>query len=404
MQDVGSPASTVDATIGEMRRERAVDSLALSREPSPRLDRITRLGAAIFNVPMTSIRVIDHGEAWFPSVWGADDAVRVLRDSTLCNVTMDTDRILVVEDVGEDPRLRDIEPLRAAGIRFYAGHPLRDSDGNVIATYSLYDVEPRSLTERQLTIFEDIAAWAQEELVASAGMTHAGHVQASMLPSEPVEDGDWSVGARCLPAMAVGGDFFDYHVQDDVLHLALGDVMGKGTAAALIGAGARAALRATQAAVMAGVDLGVIATQVARGQLADLERVGSFVTLFQAVVDLRDGTLRYVDAGMGLCVLRHADGNVEHLHGEDAPFGILAGDHWTEHQATMDPGSRLLVFSDGLLDLLDDPDDWRGAVGELLDDHDSVPELVATVGRMARERTPVDDVTVVVVHRKASGG
>jgi sigma-B regulation protein RsbU (phosphoserine phosphatase) len=401
MQDVGLPASAVVATSRERRRQRAVDSLALSREPNPRLDRITRLGAAVFDVPITSITVVDHGQAWFPSLWGDDDVGRVLRDSTLCNVTMDTGQILVIEDLAADPRLRDIEPVRAAGIRFYAGHPLLDSGGNVVATYCLYDVERRSLTEHQLTIFRDMAGWAQEELVSSAGMTEAGYVQASMFPSESLDGGEWSVDGRCLPALAVGGDFFDYQVQDDVLHLALGDVMGKGTAAALIGAGARAALRGARAAAMAGVDLGVIATQVARGLLADLERVGSFVTLFEAVVDLSDGTLRYVDAGMGLCVLRHPDGNVEHLHSEDAPFGILGDDHWTERQATMEPGSRLLVFSDGVLDLLDDPENWRCEVGELLDGHDSVPEVVAAVARMARQRTPIDDVTVVAVHRRA---
>src|SRR5206468_147089 len=66
MQDVGSPASADAATSRERRRQRAVDSLALSRDPNPRLDRITRLGAAVFDVPITSITVVDHGQAWFP--------------------------------------------------------------------------------------------------------------------------------------------------------------------------------------------------------------------------------------------------------------------------------------------------------------------------------------------------
>ncbi len=391
-------------TSRESRRQRAVDSLALTRDPNPRLDRITRLGAVVFDVPITSITVLDQGQLWFPSVWGVGDVERVLRESTLCDATMEMDRMLVVSDVAEDPRFHAIEAVAATGVRFYAGHPLRDANGNVIATFCLYDVEPRTVTERELTIFQEMAAWAEQEFLWSAGMTEAGHVQASMLPSEPVVGGEWSVDGRCLPALAVGGDFFDYQLQDDVLHLALGDVMGKGTSAALIGAGARAALRGTQAAVMAGVDLGVTATQVARGLFDDLERAESFVTLFEAVVDLVDGTLRYVDAGMGLCVLRRPDGQLEHLHSRDAPFGILAGDHWTERQTRMDPGSRLLLFSDGLLDLIDDPDDWQRHVGTLLDAHDSVPELVAAVGRMARQQTPLDDVTVVVVHRRASVG
>jgi hypothetical protein len=400
MHEVTRPTKQVAAPMPESHRQRALDSLALSRRQDPRLDRITRLGAAVFEVPMTSITVIDHGQTWFPSVWGHDDVAERLRRSTLCDVVMNLDRMLVVDDVADDPGLRDIEALRATGIRFYAGHPLIDGAGNLIATYSLYDIEPRTLTPHQLSIFEEMAAWAQQELVSSVSMAEAGHVQASMLPTAPLENGEWAIDGRCVPALAIGGDFFDYHVQDGVLHLAVGDVMGKGTAAALVGAGARAALRGARAAVIAGVDLGVTATQVARGLLADLERVGSFVTLFEAAVDLSDGAVRYIDAGMGLCVLRHADGNVEHLSSQDLPMGVLPDDHWTERYATMEPGSRLLVFSDGLLDLLEEPDDWRREVDHLVEVTDSVPSLLRTVALMASRRPPLDDVTVVAVHRR----
>ena len=72
-------------------------------------------------------------------------------------------------------------------------------------------------------------------------------------------------------------------------------VMGKGTPAALIAAGVRAALRGTEAAAAAGVDLGVTVTRTARTLADDMERTESFVTLFEAVIDLDDAprTLPY---------------------------------------------------------------------------------------------------------------
>src|SRR6476620_8761339 len=160
------------------------------------------------------------------------------------------------------------------------------------------------------------------------------------------------------------------------MHVGMGDVMGKGTGAALVGAGTRAAVRGPHPAVTAGADLGVTVTQVARSLLPDLERAGSFVTLFEAAIDLDDGLLRYVDAGMGLALLRHADGTFERLSGRDRPLGVLPDDHWTEHETGVEPGDRMLVFSDGLLDLLPDPLAWVEAVGELLASHDSATGLL----------------------------
>jgi serine phosphatase RsbU (regulator of sigma subunit) len=191
-------------------------------------------------------------------------------------------------------------------------------------------------------------------------------------------------------------------VAQGTLHVDMGDVMGKGTGAALVGAGARAAIRGTHAAVTAGADLGVTVTHVARSLLPDLERAGSFVTLFEAAVDLEDGLMRYVDAGMGLALLRHADGTLERLTGRDRPLGVLPDDHWTEQQAELGPGDRMIVFSDGLLDLLDDPEAWPDAVAGLLAGADTAPGLLAEVVALGAQRVALDDVTVVAVYRAAT--
>ena len=383
----------------EERRQRAVDSLVLREDAAhDRLDRITRMARIVFDVPLASITILDGDRAWYPSAQGFPGEPTA-RSETFCARAHDLDEVMVVPDATQVPDFADLPAVRDLSVRFYAGHPLRDHLGNVVGTFCIFDRQPRDLDAEQMVTFRDLAAWAQQELVASAEMSQAGQVQASLLPARAVRFEGWAVDGMCLPALAVGGDFYDFGVTNGVVHLGLGDVMGKGTGAALVGAGVRAALRGTNAAVAAGADLGITATQVARSLLGDLERAESFVTLFEAAIDLEDGYVRYVDAGAGLALLQRASGELLTLGSEDRPFGILPDDHWTEHETTMDPGDRLLVFSDGVLDLLDDPVDWAPEVGALLAQAVDLPSALGSIARLARTRTPLDDVTAVAVFR-----
>ena len=258
----------------DLRRQRAVDGLGLSEPGShPRLDRITRLACLALDVPMSAVTVLDHGRARFPSAHGFDP-VPVPEDETFCRTTIEGAEgvgPLEVADAPQDDRFRDL-PVVRDGIRTYVGVPLRDHTGTPVATFCVFDRRPRELTPEQREALEDLAAWAERELVASTEMQQASRVQASLLPSRPIRVGEWDVDGLCLPAMAVGGDFYDYEVTGGVLHVSLGDVMGKGTGAALIGAATRTALRGTAHAVAAGVDLGITITQVAHSMLDDLER------------------------------------------------------------------------------------------------------------------------------------
>lgn len=394
--------SLVRETGDEERRQRAVVALGLSEEgPQERFNRITRLAHTVFGTSRAAITVIDGDRAWFPAQHGFSSG-SIPREDTLCERTMETGELVLSEDARADPVFADKRAvLDHDDIGFYAGQPLRDRTGTIIGTFCIFDERPQRLSDEQVVALRDLASWAERELRSEAEMSAAGAVQASMLPPGDLEVDGWHVAGVCRPALAVGGDFYDYGVANGTLHVGLGDVMGKGTGAALLGAGTRAAVRGIHAAVTAGADLGVTITHVARTLLADFERAASFVTLFEAALDLEDGLLRYVDAGMGLALLRRADGTVERLTGRDRPLGVLPDDHWTEHETDLEPGGRLLVFSDGLLDLLPDPDAWVDAVGRLLAEHGTAPSLLGAIASLSDERIALDDVTAVAVYRAA---
>ncbi|MDT9592466.1 SpoIIE family protein phosphatase [Nocardioides zeae] len=392
----------MDVGADQLRDARAAEGVADAADYSiEQLDRITRIARKLFDVPASAITLFDGDRAWFPSSQGIPTAP-VPRRETFCQTTQTLGDLMVVPDARDDRRFAHLPAVRA-GTVFYAGHPLTDHLGNVVGTLCLFDDRPRSLDQEQLADLADLASWARHELVSSSEMGRAREVQTSLLPAAPITTEGWQVDGMCVPALAVGGDCFDYGVGGGVLHLGVGDVMGKGTSAALLGAGARAAIRATHAAVTAGADLGVTATQVARSLTPDLERAGAFLTVFEAAIDLDDGYARWVDAGSGLAAVVRPDGGVEPLTGEDRPFGVLPDDHWSEHTTTIAPGDRLVVLSDGVLDLLDAPETPWPEVAAMVSGSASPADLLATVAGLVRGRPPLDDVTVLAVYREAVG-
>jgi phosphoserine phosphatase RsbU/P len=383
----------------EERRQSAVAALGLGeRVREERFDRITRLACAVLGAPASTITVLDEDRACYPGAAGYDGSP-VPREQTFCDRTTDDDAFTLVTDARLDPRFAGLDAVVNGDVRFYVGVPLHDRLGNVIGVLCVFDAVARTITTGERRSLEDLAHWAEQELTESAEEQAATAVQASLMPDRPLHTEGWDVAGFCVPALAVGGDFFDYRLGEDVLHVGLGDVMGKGTGAALLGAGIRAAVRATHAEVVAGVDLGWTATRIARSQFTDLERTDAFATVFEAAIDVFDGTLRYVDAGLGLVLVTRADGSIERLHTTDRPFGILADDLWTEHRAWLEPGDRMLVFSDGLLDVLDEPMRWWEPLGRLLADSESAEEALERIGALARSGTCTDDVTALVVHR-----
>ncbi len=399
--DQGTDAP-IDGAPAERRRQRAVESLGiLDAAHQERLDRVTRMGQVMFGVPACSITMIDRDHAWYPSIQGLPNR-EVPREDTYCNRAVRIGGIVVSEDTAADPRFSDLPFVTSEPpLRFYAARTLRDPFGNRVGTFCLFDFAPRSFSEREEQMLEELGAWAEAEVLASAEMSRAHEAQTSMLPAAPLDLDGWQVEGMCMPALAVGGDYFDYAADQGILNFGVADVMGKGTAAALIGAGVRVALRAAHQAVIGGADLGLVMTRLEQGTVPDLERAGSFVTLFEGVADLTSGHLRWVDAGLGLALVVRGDGTAEQLTGQDMPIGVMPGEGYSQHETSVAPGDRVVVVSDGVLDLLPDPDDWLEPVADMVRRNDTARGLLTEVATLAVDSTPLDDVTVLAVYRCA---
>lgn len=145
----------------------------LDTPPEERFDRITRIAARLFGVPIVAVSLVDADRQWFKSCQGL--SVReTSRDISFCGHTILGDGVLVVSDARRDPRFAE-NPLVTGepGIRFYAGHPLAGPDGHWLGTLCLIDRRPRELNERDQATLRDLAAWAESELSVIQTMQHA---------------------------------------------------------------------------------------------------------------------------------------------------------------------------------------------------------------------------------------
>jgi serine phosphatase RsbU (regulator of sigma subunit) len=176
----------------------------------------------------------------------------------------------------------------------------------------------------------------------------ARDIQLAMLPGGIRTAGDAVVCGVTRPANTVGGDFYDIlTLPDGRIVLALGDVAGKGSPAALLMALLLAMLRTL-------VDEGLESARlVARlnVQVARHSPPSRFITLFYGLYDPRDGSLQYVNAGHLPPMLRRRDGRFERVAGETGSgvaLGMFEHATYDSRRIVIEPGDLLVLFSDGI--------------------------------------------------------
>jgi len=173
----------------------------------------------------------------------------------------------------------------------------------------------------------------------------AREIQNAMLP-----EGTWSgpgVEAFGLtkPANTVGGDFYDILPQPDgTVLVALGDVAGKASPAALLMALLLAILRTL-------VDEGLPLTSLVQRLNIQVSRhapASRFITLFLASFHPGTGRLEFVNAGQTPPLLRRQNGSIERLMQGGVALGMFEGSTYQAGEVHLNPGDALLMYSDGL--------------------------------------------------------
>jgi len=250
-----------------------------------------------------------------------------------------------------------------------------------------------------------------DRLSLKSDLEIARDIQLAMLPNGLQEVRGTTVAGVTRPANTVGGDLYDVlPLPDGRLVVALGDVAGKGSPAALLMALVVAMMRTL---VDEGLDLPRLMTRL-NVQVARQSPGSRFITLFCGFYDPKDGSLEYVNAGHLPPLMLRQSGTVERVGGGAAgglALGMFEEAAYASQRIVVAPGDTLVLYSDGVTEA-ENPSgqafEEPGLEGVIAAHRTDGPEelgraVLTAVERHAGDARLADDLTVLVLKRTSAG-
>jgi len=284
------------------------------------------------------------------------EEVRISR--TVMDEVMKNGKSVLTSDAQHDPRYAS-QTMALLGIRSVLAVPLsvdeRDVFGIVYADSPTYEA---TFTEEHLKILTTLASVAAirvenakllDERMERERMERelelATEIQQRFQPSAPPKMDGYEFQGISFSCYEIGGDYYDFiKLQDGRMLIALGDVSGKGTAAALLMSSVHAAIHAQ---VAANRPLGEMVKSV-NLYLAENTPANRFVTMFVAILDPQTGNLSYINAGHNPPLVGRADGTVEQLTSGGLPLGLLPMADYDASEIKLIAGESIMIYSDGV--------------------------------------------------------
>jgi serine phosphatase RsbU (regulator of sigma subunit) len=280
---------------------------------------------------------------------------------------------LLIPNILEDAVLSAQDSVLSSGIRSALCAPLwftsaSGTQDRVIGLVYLDALARQAFSEEHLRLLTALANVAAakienarlleemiEKQLLEEDIRTAAEIQRGLLPhSAPVVPGYELTGLN-RPCRTVGGDYYDFALDDGRLLIAIGDVSGKGTGAALLMTVLRAAVRGHWAE-------GTPCEAMARINRTVCQNVptNKYVTFCMARLDPQAGRLSYVNAGHNPPLLVRAGGGIEKLSEGGMVLGLFDSVPYTEGAAELRPGDALVLYSDGVTETFDAQGDEFG--------------------------------------------
>ncbi len=266
--------------------------------------------------------------------------------------------IVCVEDLATDEANVDPDRVREEGLCSLFSTGLM-YQGRAIGLIRLYSRTPRwfTLAERGLlrSIADQSAAAVinarlkklrEEDERVRRQMRLAADVQRRMLPRASPDLPTLDVAARYVPSFELGGDFYDLIQLGPSLGLVVGDVVGKGVAAALLMSAVRASLRAHAQDVY---DIDEVIARVNAALTVDT-RDNEFATLWYGIIDPGTMDVTYCNAGHNPPILFRPGHAPAELATGGMALGIDSSQRYDRGLTRLNPGDVIVAFTDGLTD------------------------------------------------------
>jgi serine phosphatase RsbU (regulator of sigma subunit) len=281
---------------------------------------------------------------------------------SIVNHVIGAKKAVLSQDAGNDSNLPTSASIADLKIRSVMCVPLLAPDGEVLGIIQLDTSDRKQFMQDDLDVLAAVASQAaislqnakmHESVLARERLDRdlkiAEQVQKRFLPQSLPKVPGYEFFAYYLPTYEVGGDFYDFiNLPENQLGVALGDVAGKGVAAALMMAkfsgDARFCLTTEK---NPGLAAGVLNNNLCAAGIDE-----KFITLSLCRLNPATNMLEYASAGHLPLLLRHADGTVEELGEEIAgfPCGVMPDTVYEQKQIELKPGDVVVVYSDGVTD------------------------------------------------------
>lgn len=347
---------------------------------------------------------------------GAIGEIRVSRN-VMDEVVMRGKSVLT-SDAQHDPRFAS-GTVVLQGVRSVLAVPLGVSEKVFGIIYADSPIAEGRFTEDHLKVLTTLASVAairvenarlvearfqQERLERELQL--AMEIQQRFQPTAPPVVPGYEFQGISFPCYEIGGDYYDFIQRENGrLVIALGDVSGKGTAAALL----MSSLHASIHAQTGSHDTLVATISAVNRYLAENIPSNRFVTLFYAELDPESGALSFLNAGHNPPLIVHAAGTVEQLASGGLPLGIKANAEYREGRTTLQRGDVLVIYSDGVTEASSPSGEEFGptrlyeTVSRNVDSSAAGirDRIESALTKFSQGTQAADDITLVIVKRQA---
>ena len=325
---------------------------------------------------------------------------------------------VLTSDAQHDPRFAS-GTMVLQGVRSVLAVPLGVSEKVFGIIYADSPIAEGRFTEDHLKVLTTLASVAairvenarlmearfqQERLERELQL--ASEIQQRFQPAAPPIVAGYELQGISFPCYEIGGDYYDFIERDDGrLMIALGDVSGKGTAAALLMSSLHAAIHAQTGSH----DTIVETISAVNRYLADNIPPNRSITLFYAELDPASGAVSFLNAGHNPPLIVHAAGTVEQLASGGLPLGIKADADYREGRTTLQMGDVLVIYSDGVTEAASPNGEEFGptrlyeVVSRNVDASAAGirDRIESALTKFSQGTQAADDITLVIVKRQA---
>jgi sigma-B regulation protein RsbU (phosphoserine phosphatase) len=272
---------------------------------------------------------------------------------------------LLTNDLANDPRFKGVD-TEETKIRSMLCVPLRVKN-KMIGLISLFNKKKEMFTpddQRLLSIIamqsaqviENARLYEEEKRLQQMeeDLKTARNIQISLLPKENPSLPDIDIVGFSLPAREVGGDYYDFiTIDQDRLGIVIADVSGKGMPAALLMANLQATLRGQALTNHAPSEC----VAKSNSLLCRSVEKGKFVTLFYGILNTKEKSFTYTNAGHCYPLIFNPKGEFKKLEKGGLILGMLDNYPYQEEKIILEQGELILLFTDGITEAVNTKDE-----------------------------------------------